>query len=183
MNTPSQLRSWQRQAIELLVSNPYYLLAAQPGAGKTITTLSAIERLQQRVLLIAPSVILNSVWQQEAQRWAHTKHLTFDLAHQLHGAERAELWFEGTGQIVTATPDTLIKVLNVVHMRHTLPVRQIVVDESQFFKNASAVRTAALHALAEFVPTWLLSGTPTPNGAIDCWSPGRILSRQGGFWQ
>ena len=56
-------------------------------------------------------------------------------------------------------------------------------QQSQFFKNASASRTAALHALAEHLPTWLLSGTPTPNGLIDCWSPGRIISAGGEFWQ
>jgi hypothetical protein len=29
----------------------------------------------------------------------------------------------------------------------------------------------------------LLSGTPTPNGVIDAWVPGRIASRDGAFWQ
>ena len=99
------------------------------------------------------------------------------------GVDRERVWFEGASDIVTCTPDTLSKFLDAVHRRGVMPVRKIVVDESQFFKNATASRTAALHALAEHVPTWLLSGTPTPNGTIDCWSPGRILSQQGGFWQ
>lgn len=180
---PSNMRSWQHKAVDILLSNPYQLLGAQPGAGKTITTLTALVALDLRVLLVAPSIILNSVWQQESQSWSHTKDITFDFAHKLSGVDRERMWFEGDSDVVTCTPDTLSKFLDAVHRQGVMPVRKIVVDESQFFKNATASRTAALHALAEHVPTWLLSGTPTPNGTIDCWSPGRILSQQGGFWQ
>ena len=183
MLNQSHLRAWQQKAVDILLNNPYQLLGAQPGSGKTITTLTALATLNLRTLLVAPSIILNSVWQQESLAWSHTQDLSFDLAHKLSGSDREQLWFEGIGDIVTCTPDTLAKFLDAVHRRSVIPVWKIVVDESQFFKNATASRTAALHALAEHVPTWLLSGTPTPNGTIDCWSPGRILSQRGGFWQ
>lgn len=183
MLTFTQLRKWQRKTIEILATKPYLLVGAQPGSGKTATVLSALAQKKTRTLLIAPCIILDQVWSQEALAWEHTRHLTFDMAHRLSGNGRSGLWFEGTGDITTCTPDTLAKFLDAVHERKIIPVEQIVVDESQFFKNATAVRTAALHVLSEHVPTWLLSGTPTPNGTIDCWSPGRILSKQGGFWQ
>jgi len=183
MLNQSHLRTWQKKAVDILISNPYQLLGAQPGSGKTIATLTAMVSLDVRALLVAPAIILNSVWQQESLAWTHTQNISYDFAHKLSGSEREKLWFEGKSDIVTCTPDTLAKFLDAVHKRGFIPFQKIVVDESQFFKNATATRTTALHALAEHVPTWLLSGTPTPNGTIDCWSPGRILSQGGGFWQ
>jgi SNF2 family DNA or RNA helicase len=181
--TQQSLRPWQVKAAEILSNHDYQLLGAQPGCGKTITTLTAIAAKHDRTLLVAPAVILDTVWAQEAAAWSHTCHLIFDMAHRHSGAERARLWFDGRADVVTCTPDTLVRLLQEVHRRERLPVTRMVVDESQFFKNPTAARTMALHVLAEHVPTWLLSGTPTPNGLLDCWSPGWVLSRGGRFWQ
>lgn len=183
MHTLDDLRPWQRQAVNILERSPYQLMGAQPGSGKTITALTAIARRPVRTLLVAPAVILDTVWPQEAARWQHTQHLVFVLAHRQSGQARTALWLTAPGQVITCTPDTLPKLLEDVHEHRQLPFGRLLVDESQLFKNPGATRTAALHALAEHVPTWLLSGTPTPNGVIDCWSPGVIASHQEGFWQ
>jgi SNF2 family DNA or RNA helicase len=183
MQTALSLRPWQAKAVKILTSNDYQLLAAQPGCGKTITTLMALTQERRRALLVAPAIILDSVWSQEAAAWEETKHLQFDFAHRLSGDERARLWFEGTAHITTCTPDTLIRLLDEVHARGVLPVKRIVADESQLYRNPTATRSVALHVLAEHVPTWLLSGTPVPNSLTDCWSPGWIVSQGGRFWQ
>ena len=143
MHTPDQLRQWQHKAASILASHDYQLLGAQPGSGKTITTLTAMAQQPRRTMLVAPAIILDSVWPNEAESWLHTHHLTFDLAHRYSGADRARLWFEGRADVVTCTPDTLIKFAHEVERRGVMPVRRLVVDESQFFKNATAVRTMA----------------------------------------
>lgn len=183
MLTFSDLRPWQAKAVAILEDHPYQLLGAQPGAGKTAVTLTALAAKPLRTLLIAPAIVLDTVWAQESKRWEHTRHLRFNFAHRFCGTDRSTLWFEGKGDITTCTPDTLAKLVEEVHRRARLPAGRIVVDESQLFKNPHAVRTTALHVLAEHMPTWLLSGTPTPNGVIDAWSPGFLLSQRGEFWQ
>ena len=171
----------------MLLANPNHLLGAQPGAGKTPTTLTAVAEIKARrpsarFLLVGPGVILDNVWQQEAARWSHTNRLRFDLAHRHSGADREHLWFEGRGDIVTCTVDTLDRFLAACHRRSEMPVTRMIVDESQMIKSPSATRSRVAHCLAEIIPTWLLSGTPTPQGVIDCWSPGRIASGRDSHW-
>ena len=179
---PGALRPWQRDAAWRLTQAPYLLLGAQPGAGKTITTLTALADAPKRTLLVAPEVILDTVWSQEAARWQHTAHLRFAMAHTLSGHKREAAWFSKQGDLVTCTPDTLVRFLESVSKYERLPVARLVIDESQLFKNPAATRTQALLALSEHLPTWLLSGTPTPNGVLDAWAPGYLLSQGDAFW-
>lgn len=176
------LRAWQREAARQLTERSYLLLGAQPGAGKTITTLTALVHSPKRSLLVAPEVILDTVWAQEAARWQHTAHLDFLMAHRFAAHKRIAMWFSSAGNLVTCTPDTLIRLLEAVLKHERLPVARLVIDESQLFKNPQATRTQALLALAEHLPTWLLSGTPTPNGVLDAWAPGHLLSQGAPFW-
>ena len=180
------LFKWQSEAAARAASGPV-LIAAQMGSGKTITALTAIvdaleRRTLRRVLLIAPRIILDTVHAPEAARWEHTKKLRFDQWHNASGGDADQLLFRGKGHIVTATPAMFSRLVQDVFTAGVLPFDGIVVDESQRFKNPDTVGAHALRELASVVPhVVFLSGTPTPNGPIDAWSPGRIL--QGGdFW-
>jgi SNF2 family DNA or RNA helicase len=104
------------------------------------------------------------------------------MAHTLSGHKREAAWFSKQGDLVTCTPDTLVRFLESVSKYERLPVARLVIDESQLFKNPAATRTLALLALSEHLPTWLLSGTPTPNGVLDAWAPGYLLSQGDAFW-
>ncbi len=54
-----------------------------PGLGKTVITLSAINKLMfdsfhvKAVLVAAPLRVCQSVWRQEAAKWDHTRGFTF----------------------------------------------------------------------------------------------------------
>lgn len=187
MHHRSNLRQWQTAAAKILLDNKNHLLGAQPGSGKTVSTLTAVaDTLAHepgRVLLVGPEIILETVWPAEAGAWSHTQHLTFDLAHRYSGADRERLWFEGQGDIVTCTLDTLAKFVEAVNRRQRMPVSRIIVDEAHLFKNPTSVRSRVLQALSEILPTWLLTGTATPNGVIDAWVPGTIASARGAFWE
>lgn len=152
---PENMRREQKIAANALVKNSNHAVLGIPGSGKTTTILHAVSVIlsdhdrndwvkRHRVLLIAPRPILDSVWQQEAERWERTKHLRFDHAHRLSGDARAELWFEGDGDITTCTPDTLVKFADLVSERGTIPVDHLVVDEAHLFVNPKSKRGAAL---------------------------------------
>jgi hypothetical protein len=183
----SHMRKWQVSAAAMAAAASL-LLAAQPGAGKTIVILTALSDALasgriHRALLIAPRAILDSVFEAEARRWEHTHHLQFDFAHRHTGTERNHLWFKGTGHIVTCTPDTVPALAAEVMRRGIIPFESITADEGQLFKAPGSTRTKALHALAGAVDHFIFSsGTPTPNGSVDGWSPGRLVAKDNPFW-
>lgn len=179
--TAADLYRWQQTAVDRLVRSRSFLLAAQPGAGKTITSLTALASLEGRTLLVAPREILSG-WVDESLSWQHTK-FTFDLAHDLPPIPREWLAFEGTGDILTTTPDMFPTLIEQVAEHGLIPFDRIVIDESHKFNNPTGARGSALLSISTRVPVWLLSGTPTPNGAIDSFLPGFIASNGGDFWR
>jgi SNF2 family DNA or RNA helicase len=183
----SHLRSWQREAISRAAEGSL-LIAAAPGAGKAVTKLTSIaDGLAagnfRRVLLVAPRLIIDTVLQPEGARWEQTKHLTFSFAHRYSGADRRRALFEAPSDIVTCTPDLLPRFVEMIFEESALPFDAIFIDEAQAFKNATSVRTKALLALGKIVRHVVLaSGTPTPNGVINAWTPGRLVDPGNLFW-
>jgi hypothetical protein len=185
--TRSDLRSWQREAIERAIKSSL-LIAAAPGAGKAITKLTAIAdgiagKRFSRVLLVAPRIVIDTVLIPEAKRWEQTAHLTFSTAHDMSGAARNKAFFITPADIVTITPDLLPAFVTSIMESGIVPVDAVFIDEAQAFKNPKSVRTKAMLALSRVVPHIVLaSGTPTPNGVINAWTPGRLIAPTNRFW-
>jgi hypothetical protein len=187
MKSRDNLYAWQNEAA-LRAASTSLLIAAAPGAGKTVTTLTAAadglaSGKFRRILLVAPRLILDTVWPVEAALWEHTAHLTFSMAHQCSGARRAGIWFNDPARIVTCTTDTFPSFVEECVRRKSVPVDCIIWDESQALKNPGSARTRAALVAAKIVPHVILcSGTPSPNGVIDCWSPGKLTQPAAPFW-
>ena len=83
MLRPEQLHGYQQRTVEHIIEHPFSMLHQDPGLGKTVSTLSAIEALKfdlyqvSGVLVIAPLRVVQAVWEQESAKWEHTQHLTF----------------------------------------------------------------------------------------------------------
>ena len=80
----SLLTNDQQAAIDRLYNHDETILVAGMGAGKTIIALSAMaelinEGILQKVLILAPLKVAKNVWQQEAQKWEHTKELSIEF--------------------------------------------------------------------------------------------------------
>lgn len=83
MLTFDDLHGYQKRTIEHIIEHPFSMLHQDPGLGKTVSALSAVEALKfdayqtKACLVIAPLRVVQAVWEQESAKWAHTKHLTF----------------------------------------------------------------------------------------------------------
>lgn len=75
------MHDYQHRMVDWIVSNQNSALWAEPGLGKTVATLTAIEQLKgdleiDRSLIIAPLRVSRSVWPKEIHRWEHLEHMT-----------------------------------------------------------------------------------------------------------
>lgn len=171
---------YQQRAINAILDQPSVGLFLGMGLGKTVITLTALDRLifdsfeVSQVLVIAPKIVAEQTWQQEAGQWAHLGRLDFSL---VLGTEQKRLE-------ALAHP-ARIKVINrenvawLVHRyENNWPFDCVVIDELSSFKNPSAQRFKALKAVRPKIKKVIgLTGTPAPNGYMDLWAQVYLLDQ------
>lgn len=164
----ANLHPYQHKAIDFILHKKKCALYLGMGLGKTIITLTAIQKLLDefsisKVLIIAPLRVANHVWHTEIQKWAHLNHLTWSI---ITGSEKDRL--KAMNQKVDIY---LINRENVqwLYTKKFIKWDMIVLDESSSFKNPNSKR---FKALKKFKYDYMiqLSGTPSPNGLLDIWS-------------
>lgn len=169
---------YQRAAIEWVMEHPYCGLFMEMGLGKSVCTLTAIQRMIDdlwisRALVVAPKKVAESTWSDEAAKWSH-----LDLRVS----------------VVTGTPKQRLSALAVpadiyVIGRDSVTWLQglkerpkfdmIVLDELTSFKNTGSQRFKAMKKLrVEAAHIVGLTGTPAPNSLIDLF--GQIYCLDGG---
>ena len=174
-----------------MIANPRCAVWAFMGAGKSVSTLTAIDRMRlagvidSAVLIIAPLRVAKDVWPVEVGEWSHLNGLT---VVPIVGTEtqRMEALRE-PADVYTVNFDNLVWLINT--WGEHWPYKTIVVDESTKLKGLRAnirenangtswvqgqggVRPKALLEtmfkckVERFIE---LTGTPAPNGLIDLW--------------
>jgi len=172
---------YQDFATEHVINNPEAGLLIDMGLGKTVSTLTAVDRLMNdyfevdKVLVIAPKRVAEDTWTTESAKWDHLKHLRLSV---VLGSERERK------EALKAKAD--IYVINrenvawlVGYYQSAFPFDMIVIDELSSFKSAKAIRFKSLRMIRPKVKRVVgLTGTPAPNGLIDLW-PQMYLLDQG----
>lgn len=67
-----ELYQFQKDAVQYMVNNPHRgaLLGLEPGLGKTVTTVVALDLLEaERILVVAPTTLTKN-WEREFARWS-----------------------------------------------------------------------------------------------------------------
>ena len=174
MLTRGLLHGYQVEAVKFIKEHFGAALFLGLGAGKTVSTLTAIADLYddfdptcEKVLIIAPLRVANSVWHNELKMWEHTKHMDYSICT---GALK--------NRLAALEKDSFITIINrenipwlVKHYGSKFPYNFVVIDESSSFKNGTSKRFRALKSVMKKVDRCvLLTATPSPNSYMDLWA-------------
>lgn len=178
----NDLHNYQKACVEHIVNNKFCGVFLDMGLGKTVSTLTAIECLMNdyceinSVLVIAPKRVAESVWQEEAEKWGHLKHLTFS---KIMGTakQRTAAIVETKANIYIISRDN-VAWLCALYGGGKLPFDMVVIDELSSFKSYKSERFKALKGARPYLKRLVgLTGTPAPNGFIDLWPQIYLMDR------
>ena len=159
--------------IDYLINNRAVGLFLEPGLGKTVITLTALQDLRYnrwevvKPLIIAPKKVAEATWIAEAKKWEHLKKMRI---MPVLGSTQQRLR-------ALATPAD-VYVINrentqwlVEHFRNSWPFDAVVLDESSSFKNPQSKRFKSLKLVRPRIHRFVeLTGTPASNGLEDLWA-------------
>ncbi len=164
--------NYQRFAEAHILEKPYAGLFLSMGLGKTIITLSAIDKLiyqdlaVDKVLVIGPKKVIESTWSAEIETWDHLRHLRLSV---VLGTEQQRIAALRRPADIYAINRENVAWL-VSYYQSAFPFDMVVIDELSSFKNAASVRFKALRTVRPKIRRVVgLTGTPAPNGLEDLW--------------
>lgn len=177
-----KLRPYQREGILHAVNRYHAALFYDPGLGKTLTTLLAFLMLcmrnqlrRPRMLVVAPLLVAQSVWAQEAKKWSHTA-----------GLKTVLLWGSKKNELLKHVEEYDIAVINYEglkwleeNLKGEWPWEVLVFDELSKVKDSTTKRAKIIYRIRNhFTRIWGLTGTPAPNSPMELF--GQIKALDGG---
>jgi SNF2 family DNA or RNA helicase len=173
MLSPDLLHPYQRKAVKFIEDREHCALWLGLGLGKSIITLTALERLVnsmdvRKVLIVAPLRVCNSVWAQEAKKWVHTHGLRISVCTGSAHARNKALMQDA--DIFVINRENVTWLVDRYKKAERWPFDCLVIDEASSFKSSTAKRWRALRKVRPYIQRSIqLTGTPSPNGLVDLW--------------
>ena len=162
---------YQTYAIRRITEKKRVALFLEPGLGKTVITLTAIDELMydrfeiRKVLVVAPLRVAEDTWSRECEKWDHLKHLRISKVLGSAVARRKAL--NAKADIYVINRENVEWLMS----NRTFDFDMLVIDELSGFKSPTAKRFKALARVTGSAKVVVgLTGTPTPNGLTDLWS-------------
>lgn len=162
----------QKAGIDWLTEHNAAALLWGMGTGKTVTTLTAVDRLlydyleDGPVLVIAPKRVAENTWSKEASKWPHLSHLR--VAKIMGTAQQRTDALHTPADLYVINRENVVWLVETAGKRWPFPI--VVIDELSSFKSAQAKRWKALRRVRGQIRRIIgLTGTPRPNGLEDLW--------------
>lgn len=163
---------YQDYATKHIIENPGSGLFMDMGLGKTVATLTAINKLMyedlevDKVLVIAPKRVAEDTWTTETMKWDHLRHLRLSIV--LGSEKQRKEALKQKADIYVINRENVAWLVGMY--QNAFPFDMVVVDELSSFKSAKAIRFKSLRMVRPLVKRVVgLTGTPAPNSLIDLW--------------
>ena len=170
----------QQAGIDWIIQHPSCALFWGMGTGKTVTTLTAIDRLlhdyleQGPVLVIAPKRVAENTWSKETAKWEHLQHLR--VSRVMGTAKQRREALSSPADLYVINRENVVWLVDYLGRRWPFPI--VVIDELSSFKSAQAKRWKALRRVRGRIRRIIgLTGTPRPNGLEDLWPEVYLLDQ------
>lgn len=180
------LRVYQRVSVQLMKDTlkpnkpSGLILALEPGAGKTVSFLTAArdlldEGLIKKVLIIAPLLVANTVWHEEVETWLHLKRTTYSICT---GSEKQRIAaLQKKAEVYIINRDVLPWLWDYLGRGDRWDFDFVGIDEASMLKNGKKrtklkklTRFGVLAAARKHIKGVVeLTGTPSPNGLVNLW--------------
>lgn len=177
----NDLHEYQLQAVDFIIDNPYSGLFLDLGLGKSISTLTAIDRLMfeelevSKVLVIAPKKVAENTWSKEIAKWEHTQH--FKISKVLGPEKKRKEALRQDADIYIINRENVVWLVNYFGGTY-FPFDMLVIDELSSFKSPKSQRFKALRMVRPKINRVVgLTATPAPNGLCDLWSQIYLLDQ------
>jgi SNF2 family DNA or RNA helicase len=171
---------YQEHASDHVIDNQAAGLLMEMGLGKTVSTLTAIDRLindlfeVNKVLVIAPKRVADEVWTTECEKWDHLRHLK--VSKVLGTEKQRKEALKAKADIYVINCENVVWL--VAQYAGAFPFDMLVIDESSKFKSHKAARFKALRQIRPRINrVVILTGTPIPNGLLDLWPQVYLLDQ------
>ncbi len=162
----------QEAGISWIIERPACALLWGMGTGKTVTTLTGIDRLlfdyleDGLVLVIAPKRVAENTWSKEAAKWPHLQHLR--VSKVMGTAKQRMTALSASADIYVINRENVVWLVET--LQNCWPFQIVVIDELSSFKSAQAKRWKVLRRVRGRIRRLIgLTGTPRPNGLEDLW--------------
>lgn len=180
------LRKYQRVSVKLMKDTlepgkpSGLILALEPGAGKTVSFLTAArdlldEGLISKVLITGPLLVSETVWHEEIETWDHLKHTTYSICTGTEKQRIAAL--ERDVEVYIINKENLPWLWEYLGRGDRWDFDFVGIDEASMLKNGKKrtklkklTRFGVLAAARKHIKGVVeLTGTPSPNGLVNLW--------------